>query len=177
MSRRPRLLLLTPPYHAGVVESAGVWMPLGFVYVAGHARAAGAEVELYDAMSLFVGHDEIERKIEEYRPDIIGIMAITAMEPDAREICKRAKRIDPTITTVIGHVHATFCWQELLERDPNVDILVRGEGEHTIAELVQALAVRDNLEKVKGISYRRDGAPYATPTRPFAPSIDAFHRA
>ena len=46
-----KILLITPPYHAGVVEAAGRWPHLGFIYVAGHVRAAGHQVELYDAMT------------------------------------------------------------------------------------------------------------------------------
>ena len=38
---RPELLLLTPPYHCGVVEVAGRWLPLNLLYVAGAARRAG----------------------------------------------------------------------------------------------------------------------------------------
>ena len=49
------VLLVTPPYHCGMVESAGVWMPLGLAYLAGAVRRAGYDPEIYDAMSLF--HD------------------------------------------------------------------------------------------------------------------------
>src|SRR4029453_6674351 len=46
-ARRPRLLLVTAPYHSGVVAGAGVWLPLHYVYLAGEARRAGAEVRIY----------------------------------------------------------------------------------------------------------------------------------
>ena len=133
---RPRVLLVTPPYHSGVVEAAGVWLPLNCVYLAGHARAAGAEVRIYDAMSMFHSHADIAREIADWKPDVVAVGAITAMEPDAREICATAKRLDPRIVTVLGNVHPTFCWEQLLRDDPNVDLVVRGEGEHTIAEVV-----------------------------------------
>ena len=51
ITRPVRVLLVSPPYHSGVVEAAGVWLPLNLVYLAGHARAAGAEVRIYDAMA------------------------------------------------------------------------------------------------------------------------------
>ena len=62
-----KVLFVTPPYHCGVVEVAGRWIPLQFVYLAGAARAAGFDCEIYDAMSLDVGHKEIERKLDEAR--------------------------------------------------------------------------------------------------------------
>lgn len=173
MDRRPRVLLVTPPYHAGVVESAGVWMPLNLVYLAGHARAAGAEVRIFDAMSMFLTHDDIAREIESFRPDIVGVTAITASEPDAREVCRSTKRVDRGIWTVLGNVHPTFCWSELLA-DPDVDLVVRGEGEHTLAELVAARAAGGDVGKVAGIAYRDRGLPRCTAERGFAESLDAL---
>ncbi len=169
---RPRVLLVTPPYHAGVVEAAGVWMPLHFTYLAGHARAAGAEVEIYDAMSLFHTHQDIAREIDTFRPDIVATTAITAMEPDAREICRTAKRLNRQILTVMGNVHPTFCWLSILSEDPNVDVIVRGEGEQTFAELVEAYRSGGRFDKVLGLAYRENGHAVATRSRPFA-SLDS----
>src|SRR6266508_2515496 len=80
-ARRPRVLLVTAPYHSGVVEAAGVWLPLAMVYVAGAARDAGAEVLIHDAMSLFASHEDIARVIADFQPDLVGTTAITATEP------------------------------------------------------------------------------------------------
>ena len=44
-------LFISPPFHAGVVEVAGSWVPLSLVYVAGAARDAGFDAEIYDAMT------------------------------------------------------------------------------------------------------------------------------
>jgi len=58
--------LITPPYHCGVLESAGSWMPLGFVYVAGSLQKSGYEVKIYDAMTKFHTFDDIKKYITEY---------------------------------------------------------------------------------------------------------------
>lgn len=173
-SRRPRVLLITPPYHSGVVESAGVWMPLHFTYLAGHARAAGAEVRIYDAMSLGHTHEQIQQEIELFKPDIVGVTAITAMEPDARVVCQSAKRVSRDIVTVIGNVHAHFMWREMLTEEPALDVVVRSEGEETFADLVRCVAANDSLDKVDGIAFRKDGVPVANRPRKFAVSIDAL---
>ncbi len=174
-ARRPRLMLVTPPYHSGVVEAAGVWLPLHFVYLAGHARAAGAEVRIYDAMSLFHSHEDVARAMAEFKPDVVGVTAITAMEPDAREVCRTAKRLDPATVTVMGNVHATFCWEEILREEPAVDLVVRGEGEETIAEVVQAAGAGEPAwDRIRGLAFRRDGRPTANAPRPFTRDLDAF---
>src|SRR5512137_2902290 len=177
LGRKPRVLLVTSPYHAGVVEAAGTWMPLAMVYVAGEARAAGAEVEIYDAMSMFVSHDDISKKIAEFKPDIVGTTAITATEPDARVICANAKAWNPEVRTVIGNVHATYCWEEILRDDPSVDFVVRGEGERTIAELVQAVAAGEGYERIAGLAYRKDGVPFSNPPRMLCFDLDRFQPA
>lgn len=174
-ARRPRLMLVTPPYHSGVVEAAGVWLPLHYVYLAGHARAAGAEVRIYDAMSLFHSHEDIAREMAAFRPDVVGVTAITAMEPDAREVCRTAKRLDPATVTVLGNVHPTFCWDEILREEPAVDLVVRGEGEETIAEVVRAVGAGEPAwDRIRGLAFRRDGRPVANAPRPFAPDLDAL---
>jgi len=171
---RPRVLLVTSPYHSGVVESAGVWLPLSFVYVAGAARAAGAEVKILDAMSLFISHEEIAKEIESFRPDIVGTTAITATEPDARVICETAKRWNPGVKTIVGNVHATFCWDQILRDDPNVDFVVRGEGERTMEDLVRAVAAGGGWEKIPGLAWRKDGVPVTNAPRAFEPDLDAL---
>ena len=75
---RNELLLITPPYHCGVVEVAGRWLPLNLLYVAAAARKAGVEPALYDAMSLFTGWDEIRQVLRERQPRFVGSYAITA---------------------------------------------------------------------------------------------------
>ncbi len=176
-ARRPRVLLVTPPYHSGVVEAAGVWLPLSLVYLAGHARAAGAEVKIYDAMSLFHSHEDIAREIASFRPDVVATGAITAMEPDCRELLATAKRWNPATVTVMGNVHPTFCWEQLLRDDPNVDLVVRGEGEHTIADVVRAVAAgggETEWAKIDGLSYRRGGVPVSNRPRAFTQDLDTL---
>jgi anaerobic magnesium-protoporphyrin IX monomethyl ester cyclase len=75
-----KILFITPPFHAGVVEVAGSWIPLYFVYLAGSVRAAGFNAEIYDAMSKQVGYEEIESKIIESRPYSEGFMPPLCMK-------------------------------------------------------------------------------------------------
>ena len=72
-----RALLVTPPYHAGVVEVAGRWVPLYFVYLAGALREAGHDPLIYDAMTKFVGFEDIEAEIRRTKPRIVCTSAMT----------------------------------------------------------------------------------------------------
>jgi anaerobic magnesium-protoporphyrin IX monomethyl ester cyclase len=165
------VMLVTPPYHSGVVESAGRWLNLGFLYMAGSLRKAGYDVIVYDAMSLFHSHEQIAARIERERPDVLAVSAITACYPDACEVIKAAKTVNPECVTIIGNVHPTFLWRDALrENNGCLDFIVRGEGEATIVELLDCLNARGDLTKVKGIAFRNGGRSFMTDERP--PIVD-----
>jgi len=167
-----KILFITPPYHAGVVEVAGSWVPLYLVYLAGAARHAGYQVAIYDAMTKNVGYPEIEQKIRTYKPDFVAVSVITCTAPDATLIIELAKKIDPRIRTILGGVHATFMYEEMFSSTSALDFIVRGEGERTIAELLQAVTKNEDLSKVKGLVYRQGNALMVTPDRPLMEKFD-----
>ncbi len=170
-----RVLLITPPYHCGVVESAGRWPNLGFVYIAGALEQAGFDVEIYDAMSTFDTHDQIRARIRESKPDFVGSTAITATINDAILVLRSAKEECPNVTTFLGGVHPTFCYEEILSESGEwVDCCVLGEGEHTAPELLTAYQTGRELEEVAGIAYLRDGEAHATEPRPFIEDLDSL---
>jgi anaerobic magnesium-protoporphyrin IX monomethyl ester cyclase len=168
-------MFITPPYHCGVVESAGRWLPLGFVSLAGMAREAGWEAEIYDAMTKDHGLEEIEARIRESRPDVVAITSSTSTIVAALDVLKLAKRIDSSIITIAGGVHPTFCYEELLnENAEDVDIVVRGEGELTILELLKRLRSGEGYDDINGLALRENGRIVATPEREFLDDLDAL---
>jgi anaerobic magnesium-protoporphyrin IX monomethyl ester cyclase len=168
-----KILFITPPYHCGVVEVAGRWIPLHLVYLAGSARAAGFDCEIYDAMSLDASHADIARVIETSRPDIVATSCITSTYPDGLEIMKSAKALG--IRTVMGGVHASFMWREVLEEEGHpVDFVVQGEGEQTLVELLTALRNGDEVRTVRGVAHRENGSPESAPERPRHQTLDGF---
>jgi anaerobic magnesium-protoporphyrin IX monomethyl ester cyclase len=169
------ILFVTPPYHAGVVESAGRWMPLSFVYLAGAVRAHGYEATIYDAMTLQHDMEEVAAHIAASNADVIAVSAITSSMPDSLEVMRRAKELHPEILTIVGGVHPTFCYEEILQ-DANspVDIVVRGEGEETLPALLNALNRDEDLDSVNGIAYRKNGKLRQTPARAFISDLDVL---
>ncbi len=170
-----RVALITPPYHCGVVESAGTWLNVGFVYLAGSLRAAGYEVDYYDAMSLWHKWPEIEARIRSFNPDVVATTSFTASVAHALELTALAKRINPAIVTVHGNVHATFCYDEMLQAEhETVDYIVRGEGEVTLPALLDCLNAGGDPAQVPGLAFYRDGSVLATPKAPQIQDLDAL---
>jgi len=173
MTARPRILFVTPPYHCGVVEVAGRWIPLQLAYLSGSARQAGFEPSIYDAMSLDASHEDIARRIEQERPDFVATSCITSTYPDGLEILRAARELGAR--TIMGGVHPSFMWRDVLEEKGHpVDFVVHGEGEETLVELLGALTHGGDLTKVSGLAYRDDGRAVATPPRRRRPNLDGL---
>ena len=175
MKKIKKVILITPPYHSGVVESAGTWLNLGFVYIAGALREAGFEVDYYDAMALWHEWPEIHKRIDAFQPDVVATTAFTPSIVDAVGILALAKEINPEIITVIGNVHATFCYEELLFEPENpIDFIVRGEGEYILPSLLKCLNSGDDPQKVAGLAFKHEGKVIATPPASFIDDLDSL---
>jgi anaerobic magnesium-protoporphyrin IX monomethyl ester cyclase len=173
-----KVLLITPPYHCGVLESAGSWLPTAFVYLAGSLRKAGCSVEIYDAMSKFHTYDQIRAHLSETQPDVVATGSITASIYDCINVLRLAKEVNQETLTILGGVHPTFCWEEVLEEHHStVDYIVRGEGEETIVALLDGVTKGRDPAGVQGIAYWKDAKAVATPSRPFVEDLDSLPRA
>ena len=170
-----KVLLITPPYHSGVVESAGRWPNLGFMYIAGELEKAGFEVVIYDAMSKFHDFDRIRSTIRSLTPDFIGVTAITATINDAVKVLNIAKNELPDVTTFLGGIHPTFCYEEILSNHVEVvNYCILGEGEITTSEFLCALRNGRNPETVPGIAFISDGRIRTTAPRALVENLDSL---
>ncbi|MHB1167318.1 MAG: cobalamin-dependent protein, partial [Carboxydocellales bacterium] len=73
-----RILLITPPYHTGIIEITGKWPPLSLAYLAGALRNVGHSVEIYDIMTKNHTLEEARQQIIAYQPEVVMIGAFTA---------------------------------------------------------------------------------------------------
>ncbi|MGB4440799.1 MAG: radical SAM protein [Coriobacteriia bacterium] len=178
-----KVLFVTPPYKCWGQQMIGNWPPLQLAYLAGAAVAAGHEAKIYDAMYKDTSHDEIRAQVESFKPDFVmsldylpvtGAIS-TCTVPAAVEALRTAKSVDPKIVTLIGGPHPTFMYEEMFaEEDTPVDIILRGEMEETLAELLAALRDGTPLDDVRGIAFKRDGEIVATPQRPHIADLDTL---
>ncbi|MFA5843804.1 MAG: radical SAM protein [Coriobacteriia bacterium] len=170
-----RIALVTPPYHSGVVETAGTWPNVAFVYIAGALRAAGLDPVIYDAMAANDDLETIVAKLGDMKPDMVLTSAYTSSYPKAAALLRRVKETLPGTVTGIGGVHAHFMYDEVLSRDGDaIDFVLRGEGEITAPDLVRCLNAGDDPSKVDGIAFNRDGGVVATPARPYMHGLDGL---
>ena len=135
-----RILLIHPNYHSGGAEIAGNWPPAWVAYLAGALKAAGyPDVRFIDAMTNNLSDEALAARIAEEKPDIVGATSITPSIYKAERALQIAKEANPNVVTLLGGVHATFMFKQVLSEAPWIDAIVRGEGEEILVEVVRAV--------------------------------------
>lgn len=163
-----KVLLINPPYFNSKYKFIGlVAPPLGIAYIAAVLEENGIDVEIIDAAALEMSWETLENEIKRISPGLVAVTALTPTIDKAMQTAELAKKTCTQATVVMGGYHPTFNYQEMLERD-YVDIVVMGEGEYTMLELVETLDEGGDLKNVKGIAYK----DVVTPTRPIIEDLD-----
>ncbi len=135
-----RILLIHPNYHSGGAEIAGNWPPAWAAYLTGSLKAAGyQDIRFIDAMTNNISDDHLRDIIAEAKPDVVGATAITPSIYKAERALQIAKEVHPNVITVLGGIHATFMYQQVLTEAPWIDVIVRGEGEEILLNLIRAI--------------------------------------
>lgn len=168
-----KIVFILPPfelvtgYNGGGVLRRGMIPALGVGYLAAAVEAAGHGAAFVDAEALNLDEAETARRVLALSPDVVGISCLTQLADAARTIAALLKEARPELPVILGAAHVTSFYDGLLADMPAVDILVPGEGEQTLVELLAALETGAPLDAVKGIIYRGpDGQAVATPMRP-----------
>ena len=158
------------------------WFPMGLCYLAGSLKQAGHLCLVYngehdptlDYQNLQTYSDNyhlyldalndpshliwqtLSAIIADFGPDVIGITAFSVKFSAARRIAALAKSYDKTIPVVMGGQHATIMTNDVLNC-PDIDFVVRGEGERTIVELIEQIEGGQHWEAIDGLSYKSSG--------------------
>ena len=160
-----RILLVNPPYRA-VTSKLGVGeqMPLGLLSIGGPLIDAGHEVALIDGEARHLTIDRIVDEAHAWSPDAIftGHSGSTPAHPTAMRMTRALRAALPATPIVYGGIHPTYHAEDVLRDAPQIDVIVRGEGEETAVNLAAALADARPLTEVQGIAFRIGGKPTLT---------------
>ncbi len=173
-----RILLLHPNYHSGGAEIAGNWPPAWAAYISGALKAAGfTDLRFIDAMTNDLSEDQVRAILRSEQPDVIGCTAITPSIYKAERLLEIAREEHPDALTVLGGIHATFMYQQVLTEAPWIDAIVRGEGEEIIVDLMRAREDGrwdNDRRSIRGIAYRDGSEVVATVAAPTVKNLDAI---
>ncbi len=165
-----KVAVIAPPYP---LEEAPA-PPLGVTYVAAAFEAAGAEVRVLDYIVSRYSPEKLRRELEAFQPDLVGSTSVTMNFPAAAAIVETAKAILPSAVTMMGGPHVTFDAENTLRTYPGIDLLVLGEGEETVAELLPVARDRGAWSRVKGIAFLEDGRFIRTGVRELIQDLETL---
>jgi len=155
--------------------------PLGLAMISAALEKNGYHVKVLDAPALKLTENSILNAVLREKPDIIGITAMTPTMNSAIKMARQIKEMHNDVIIVLGGAHVTLFPEETLQRVPEADIVVRGEGEQTMVELVKTLENGDSVNsQVLGVTYREKNCIRNSPARQFISDLDslpfpAFH--
>lgn len=145
-------------------SKVGIWEPLSLLAIAGPLEAAGYDVHIIDGRIRKKSKDDIL----ETANNIIcfGISAMAGYQVcDGLKMAKFLKHHFPKIPIIWGGWHSSTLSDQTI-RSAYVDIIVRGQGEETLKEIVDKLLSGQPLTEVLGIAYKEDGKVISNPDRP-----------
>ena len=143
--------------------------PIGLEYVAASAKGLVDKITLLDLRY----EDELSAGPDKLLDFIAGQTDVVCVgigwDRQFEEICSLLNRMPPGKLLVVGGYKATEKTEELFKTCPAINIVVRGEGEETIQEILKGAP----LKSILGISYRQNGNVIHNPNRPF-PGLDSL---
>jgi len=157
-------------------ETSAFWQPLGFASMAAvlRERMPDLAVRIVDCPALKMGWRSLDRLLRSQMPDVLCIGEETVSAHEALRLARLAKDIDSAVTVIAGGCYFSYAIEDSLQtRD--IDFVVRGEGEETLADLVGELRRRDpDPAPVRGIAYRDGEGIRMTDTRPLIRDMDSL---
>ncbi|MFX1300830.1 MAG: B12-binding domain-containing radical SAM protein [Promethearchaeota archaeon] len=172
-----KVLFIEPPKDYWFIMGEYRPPPFGILCLAAYLEAhlEEAEISVVDCQAERLQWDGLEDRITTFKPDVVcpGALSTVNTYLVARTV-QLSKKVNLDITTVVGGLHFSVLAQESLEAYPEIDFVVRGEGEHTLLELLKTLESGQPLEQVKGITYRHKGKLIQTPDRPHITDLDSL---
>ncbi len=110
----------------------------------------------------------VKKTVEAYRPDVIGLSAMTFQFDTAQRIAVFLKESYGNAKIAVGGYHATLMYEEIASSDAGkpFDFIIRGEGERTFDNVLDALEGKHPWDDIPGLSYRRNGGFVHNAPRP-----------
>ncbi len=144
--------------------------PLGLAYIAAMLEKSGHSVKIVDCLiegfnirkkmgnnvRIGLSEEDIIKKVQNFLPNVVGISNnFTLYDKDAIALSKLIKNKFPDVLLVLGGAHVTMEYPKIIKL-PFVDVVVRGEGEYTFEELLNAVSNKEPLNNIKGIVWKKE---------------------
>jgi len=170
-----KILFVEPPKDVWFVMGEYLPPPYGIIQLAAflekHVR--DIQIEVVDCNAQQLDWHGLQKHVESANPDIVASSSLATCNAYAVvRALETVKKVNPDILTVAGGQHFTATAEESLTAYPEIDVIVRGEGEETLAELATNKKGASAFPSIRGISFRRKGHVVHNPPRPLIEDLD-----
>ena len=185
MPPRWSVLLVNPPAPPSILNKEYLFPP-SLLYLAGTLQHAGVDVQIFDCNILRPWEagtalpedtclEALERKVKELSPQLVGIGCLFSGQFSAvAKFARHIKQLDERIAIVTGGIHPTVFAGKILEKCPEFDFIVLGEGEKQLLDLCHATQTEKSVPAaLDGIAYRHQGEIVVRPKKTFFHDLDA----
>ena len=176
MNRISKILFVEPPRNSWFIMGQYLPPPTGLLVLAAHVRKQipDIEVEVLDCQAERRNWEGLRKAIEASAPSIVASSGFTANAYTCARTGEIAKNLDEKIVTLVGGSHFSFMAEESLTAYPEIDYIVRGEGEVTLVDLIKTLRRGESAQGVDGVSYRAGGKVVHNRDRPLIANLDSL---
>lgn len=165
--RFSKVLLINLP---GVEQSGYRPSPLGILYLASYLKKHIPQITVDIIDGAMEGEKAIINKFKKMKPDLVGISVLTPSRHQSIKMAKIAKQYNSHSKVVLGGIHPTLMWQQMMERYPVIDFIIKGEGEVTLYELIS----KNNFKEIEGLVWRQRKTIINNTDRPMIKNLDSI---
>ena len=172
-----RILLINPARHFIANHyGVGYLTPLGLVSIGGPLIDAGFTVRLIDHDAYGWSFKKLLEEVGTFQAEyvLLGHSGSTASHKVAVRTIQEIKSAFPKMSVIYGGVYPSYADKSIMQGCSEIDFIVRGEGEQTILELINAIENNENLDKVDGLTWRNGDQIIANRSRAPIQNLDAY---
>lgn len=155
------IVILTDGMHERLEE-------LGISYIAAVLRQNDNEVMIISSRKERIDY----QKIYSFKPDIVGMTIYDINKNNVYEVCQELKQAMPSVLICAGGTTPTYNGDIILEEEPAIEYIIRGEGELVFLDLVNHLEQGIGTKKIKGLMYREDGKIVSNPDQQYIDDLN-----
>ncbi|SHJ02045.1 B12-binding domain-containing radical SAM protein [Lutispora thermophila] len=164
------IVLINPPNEEN--NNLGILPPLGLLYLVSALKSKKIDVEFLD-LNINSCYERFNDILIKKEANIFGISCFTEQRNSTIGIVDKIKELIPESKIILGGVHVSFMATQIL-KNYKVDIIIDGEGEITICEVVKALKDNEDLNKVNGIVFKHCSNIIKTASRELISDLDSI---
>lgn len=147
-------------------------LPIGLCSLHAVLRTHGINAHLANLSG--TGEPELRKLLQRVKPDVVGFSQWTHNRQITLHLARLTKQQLPQCLVLLGGGHATHEAESILKRHPEVDLIVAGEGEETLLELLETLQQHRPLSDIAGLVIRDGGTVRSTAPRPRIRDLDSL---